>query len=90
MREKAFTLYVDVPPQPAFPMYTLDVQRPDGTFEFSLQVSGEDAKKSVQILVPAGRLTAGDHVILIRGAQTQGDSSGAEVGRVRFSLQYQD
>ena len=88
-REKAYTLYLDVPPQPAYPMYTLDVQKPDGRSEFSLQVSGEEAKKTVQILVPAGRLAAGDYVLRIRGAQTRGDSQGTEVGRVRFTLQYE-
>jgi hypothetical protein len=89
-RNEPFTLYVDVPPQPAFPLYTLDVQSASGAFEFSLPISAEQAKNTVEVFVPAEKLTPGDYAVVIRGAQSQGSGQGTEVGRSRFTLKYAD
>jgi hypothetical protein len=89
-RNQPFTLYVDVPPQPSFPLYTLDVESANGAFAFSLPVTAEEAKNSVQVLVPKDRLAAGDYVMVIRGAASSTDAQGTEVGRARFSLTYID
>lgn len=85
-----FALYVDIPPQPAFPLYTLDVESAAGAFEFSLPVSAEQAQRTVEVLVPAGRLVAGDYVVSIRGKQSQSETSGAEVAQLHFSLAYKN
>jgi hypothetical protein len=86
--DQPFTLYVDVPPQPPFPMYTFDVETTEGASKFSLPVSGEDARKTVLVLVPAGQLLPGDYVVAIRGIDGNGSPSSSEVGKVRFSLKY--
>jgi hypothetical protein len=87
-RGEPFTLYVDIPPEPAFPLYTLDVESAKGAFEFSLPVSAEQAKNTVEVFVPASRLAPGDYAMVIHGSQAQNTSSGVEVGRVRFSVKY--
>jgi len=89
-RDEPFTLYVDVPPQPAFPLYTLDVENASGALEFSLAVSAEEAKNTVQVFVPAARLAPGDYALVIRGAQSQPGGQGSEIGRSRFTLHYAD
>ncbi|HUA00466.1 MAG TPA: zf-HC2 domain-containing protein [Candidatus Aquilonibacter sp.] len=86
-KDTPFTLYVDVPPQPSFPAYSLDVEDAGGAEEFSVPVSGEAAKSTVQIFVPPARLLPGDYVLVIRGGSGEA-SQGPEVGRFRFSLQY--
>jgi Putative zinc-finger len=85
-----FTLYIDIPPQPAFPLYTLDVESAQGAFEFSLHVSAAEAKNTVEVFVPASRLAPGDYAMVIHGSPSQGKTPRVEVGRVRFSLRYSD
>lgn len=88
-RDQPFGLYVDIPPQPRFPLYTLAVETAGGASEFSLPVSAAQARSTVEVFVPGGRLEAGDYEIVIRGEQSQRDG-GTEIGRVRFSLKYTD
>jgi hypothetical protein len=88
-KNESFGLYVDIPPQPVFPLYTLAVEGAGGAFEFSLPVSAAQARNTVEVFVPAGRLDAGDYEIVIRGAQSHRDA-GTEIGRLRFSLKYTD
>lgn len=90
MSGEPFALYVDIPPQPAFPLYTLDVESVAGAREFSLPISAEQAQKTVEVFVPAGRLDAGDYVVSIRGTQSRGGSPGTQVAQLRFSLTYKD
>ena len=85
-----FALYVDIPPQPAFTLYTLDVESATGAFEFSLPVSAEQAQKTVEVLVPAGRLNQGDYVVSIRGAESATGRPGSQVAQLRFSLTYKN
>lgn len=89
VHDHPFGLYVDIPPQPEFPVYTLDVESAGGASEFSLPVSAAQARNTVEVFVPAGRLKPGDYEMVIRGAQSQGNS-GTEIGRLRFSLKYTD
>jgi hypothetical protein len=88
--DQAFTLYVDVPPQPAFPLYTLDVESASGASQFSVPVSADEARNTVQVLVPVGRLAPGDYVMVIRGSASQAGSVATDIGRVRFSVKYSD
>jgi anti-sigma factor RsiW len=87
-RDQPFTLYVDVPPQPGFPLYTLEVESASGASQFSVPVSADAARNTVQVLVPQGRLAPGDYVMVIGGASSQANSSVTEVGRMRFSVKY--
>lgn len=85
-----FALYVDIRPNPSFSRYTCEVENVNGNPAFSVQLSAEEAKNTVQIFVPPARLTPGDYVMVVRGigAPENVQSGGAEVMRSHFSLQY--
>jgi hypothetical protein len=88
--DQPFTLYVDVPPQPAFPLYTLEVESATGAKQFGVSVSADEARSTIQVLVPQGRLAPGDYVMAVRGAGSQPGAALTEVGRMRFSVKYSD
>lgn len=85
-----FSLYLDIPPQSPFPIYTCELENAAGANEFSLQVTAQQAKDTVQLLIPAGRITAGEHVVVVRGSGNilPGGATGVEVARYPFTLAY--
>jgi hypothetical protein len=83
-----FSIDIDVPPQPSFSMYNLEVDNENGTPQFSVPISAEEARKTVQLLVPSYRLAAGQYILVIRGTAGPGGASGTEVLRSRFALEY--
>ena len=87
---RPFALYLDIPPAPNFSSYTCEVQNASGAPSFSLQVPAQDAKNTVQIFVPASRLTPGSYVMVVRGiaAPEEEGSGGVEVMRSHFSFEY--
>lgn len=88
--DRPFALYVDIPPAPNFSLYTCEVENSSGAPEFSLQVSAQEAKNTVQIFVPASRLTPGPYVMIVRGiaAPQEARGGGVEVMRSHFSFEY--
>lgn len=86
--DQPFSLYVDVPPQPPFAMYTLEVQDENGSAQFTLPISAEEARNTVQVLIPPSRLGPGQYALVIRGSSGPNDTHGAEIARYRFSLTY--
>lgn len=88
--DQPFALYLDIRPDPAFSVYTCEVQNASGAPAFSLQVSAQEAKNTVQIFVPASRLTPGSYVMVVRGiaAPQEAQGGGVEVMRSRFSFEY--
>ena len=87
---KAFSLFVDIPPQYKFGSYVCEIQTESGAPEFSVNISAEEAKKSVQLLIPAGRLASGKHVLVVRGLGSPESADADTIGPVRlpFSLEY--
>ena len=85
--DQPFALYLDIPPQPSFPAYRVEVQG-EGRTQFALKVSGQQAKSTVQVLVPASRLRPGQYTLVVRGLSAPDDVQGSEVARYPFSLQY--
>jgi hypothetical protein len=87
---QAFALYLDIRPDPSFALYTCEVENASGAPAFSLQVSAEEAKNTVQIFVPPSRLFPGPYVMVVRGlgASQEAASGGVEVMRSRFSVEY--
>jgi hypothetical protein len=84
-----FALYLDIRPDPAFSVYTCELENASGAPAFSLQVSAQEAKNTVEIFVPASRLTPGPYVMVVRGiAAPQEEHGGVEVMRSRFSFEY--
>ena len=88
--DQPFALYLDIPPDPSFSLYACEVENASGGAAFSLQVSEQEAKNTVQILVPPSQLTPGPYVMVVRGigAPTEAGDGGVEVMRSRFSVEY--
>jgi Putative zinc-finger len=88
--DQAFALYLDIRPDPAFSLYTCEVENTRGVPSFSLQVSAQQAKNTVQVYVPASRLTPGAYVMVVRGiaAPQEARSGGVEVMRSPFSVEF--
>jgi hypothetical protein len=88
--DQPFALYLDIHPDPTFSLYTCEVENASGMPAFSLQVSAQEAKNTVQIFVPASRLTPGPYVMVVRGiaAPQEARSGGVEVMRSHFSVEF--
>ncbi len=87
-KDRPFGLYVDIPPQGAFTYYSVDVQTESGERKIHVQVSPEQAKDTVQILVPSGTLQAGNGTLIIAGHKAQGEPA-TEIARYPFTLQFE-
>ena len=87
---KPFSLFVDIPPKGSYASYVCEFQTESGTPELSLNVSADEAKRTVQLLIPAGRLTSGKHVLIVRGLDSQGKPDADKIGVANypFSLAY--
>lgn len=87
---RPFSLYLDIPPQNEFPIYTCELEDAAGAAEFSLQVTAQQAKDTVQLLIPAGHIPPGKHAVVVRGLQSAsaGETTGVEVARYPFTLAY--
>lgn len=87
--DKPFSLYVDIPARDSFAYYSAAVEMESGGRKFAVPVSREQAKESVQILLPAKTLSPGNYVLVIRGAQNADSATGMEVARYPFVVQRQ-
>ncbi len=89
---KPFSLVIDIPaeiqPHSEFSSYLCEIQNEAGAPEFSLSVSPEEAKRAVELLVPAGRLASGVHVLVVYGLGSPGTPASARmnVADFKFSL----
>jgi len=78
--KQPFTLYVDIPPEPAATSYRAEIVSAAGAVRASYAISAGDAKDTVQLLVPGGKLAAGDYKLIIRGG------GSAEVASYPFTV----
>jgi hypothetical protein len=87
---KPFSFFVDIPPKGSYASYDCEFQTESGTPELSLNISAEEAKRTVQLLIPAGRLASGKHVLVVRGLDSQGklDADKIGVASYPFSVDY--
>jgi hypothetical protein len=82
-----FSLYFDIPPDGHYSSYICVFENSAGNAEFSLNISAEQAKNAVQLLIPSSSLGTGKHVLVVRGLGTQdGAAGGTEVARYPFTL----
>ena len=86
---KPLSFFVDIPPA-NYASYLCEFQSESGTPELSVTVSAADAKRTVQLLIPPGRLAPGKHVLVVRGLDSQGkpDADKMGVASYPFSLEY--
>jgi hypothetical protein len=87
---KQFSLFLDIPPGNQFPYYNCELLAESGKAEFSVKVLSTAAKDTIQLLVPASRLSAGKHVLIVRGSGLLEGAGAAqsEVARYSFILQF--
>lgn len=90
VRPKApFGLYVDIPTNSKFASYVAEVQTENGQARFSVRIPAEQAKETVQLLIPASILASGRYNLVILGIHTADrNEAGDEIARYPFSLQY--
>ena len=83
-----FSLYFDIPPDGHYSSYICEIEDSAGVAEFSLNISAEQAKNAVQLLIPSSSLGPGKHAVVVRGLGTQDDatSNATEVARYPFTL----
>ncbi len=83
-----YSLYFDIPADGNYSSYNCQFQNAAGAREFSLNISAEQAKNAVQLLIPSSSLGTGKHLLVVRGLGTQDGaaSSGTEVARYPFTL----
>ncbi|MGC1167666.1 MAG: hypothetical protein WA785_10460 [Candidatus Acidiferrales bacterium] len=87
---KPFSLYIDIPPEKKFSQYICEVVNASGAIEYSLNISGQEAQNSVQLLMPPATLKPGNYALVVRGLATleAAASSATEVARYPFTLAY--
>ena len=90
VRPKApFGLYVDIPANSKFSSYLAEVETENGQSRFSVRIPAEQAKETVQLLIPASILSSGRYNLVIRGSSTTNQNGATEeIARYPFSLQY--
>jgi len=81
-----FGIFVDIPPQDHFDSYLCEFENESGATELSIAVSSEQAKETVQLLVPASRLGAGTHLLIVRGLKSSQGPGTNKVEVARFPL----
>ena len=84
--QKPFSLAIDIPPGPEFSGYVCEVQAESGPVKFSVNVSADEAKQTVQVMVPPSTLEAGKYVLVVRGYDASQPANKVEVARFPFIL----
>jgi hypothetical protein len=87
---KPFSLYIDIPPEKQFPLYVCELVNASGATEYSLNISGQEAQNSVQLLIPPATLKPGNYAVVVRGLATPEStaSTGTEIARYPFTLAF--
>lgn len=83
--KRPFGIYLDIPAGAGFMSYTCEIRTETGEEKLAVPVSPEQAKDSVQLLVPGGLLSAGKYVVSVRGRK-QADTAEEEIARYPFIL----
>jgi len=85
---RPFSLYFDIPPDEHYSSYICEIVNSAGAAEYSLNISAEQAKNAVQLLIPSSSLGPGKHAVVVRGLGTRDNtaSNATEVARYPFTL----
>lgn len=85
-RDKPFGVFVDIPPSSQFSRYICEVRTDSGDLKFWMNVSLDEAKSTVQLMIPPSQLTPGKYVLVVRGYTSPETGNTAEVARYPFIL----
>jgi len=86
-KKTPFGLYVDIPARTEFSSYTCQVLNESGKSLFSVAVTPEQARDSVQLLIPGATLDSGRYHLVVRGNRTGASAPGEELARLPFAVQ---
>lgn len=84
---KGFLMFVRIPPQSGYSLYTANLYNPAGKLEWSLTIPATTTQDQWPIAVPAADRQAGTYRLVVRGTTTAGASK--EVGEGSFELKIQ-
>jgi hypothetical protein len=84
-----FLLFFDIPPGGRHASYHCVIIAEDGTPQVAIEVSAAQARDTVQLFVPAGRLSVGPNTLVITG-MNGADGTNQEIARYPFVLQGRD
>ncbi len=76
-----FAMYVDIPAEPPYPKYRIDIRNTAGSSRARFDVSAEEGKNTVTLYVPGHTLEPGTYTLLIFGLNEQRES---EIARSRL------
>ena len=85
LKGRSFGIYVDIPAAQSFAYYTVRIKT--ASSQCVVRVSADQAKDTVQVLVPAGTLDGGKAELIISGQAADGHT--VEITRSSFDIQYQ-
>jgi hypothetical protein len=83
--DRPFGIYVDIPSDPSFTRYSADILTESGALKFSVPVSAEQTRDTVQLLIPGALLREGPYNLVVRGYKAE-SSGGQEIARHPFVL----
>ena len=81
-----FLLLFDIPPEHPQDAYLCRIESESGAAIFSITVSAEQAKETVQILVPGSLLQAGHYTLVVRQGGDVHGTSQSFIGQYPFSV----
>jgi hypothetical protein len=84
---KGFLVFVRIPPQSGYSLYTANLYNPAGKLEWSLTIPATAAQDQWPIAVPGADRQAGTYTLVVRGTTTAGASK--EMGQGSFELKIQ-
>ncbi|HWR15367.1 MAG TPA: zf-HC2 domain-containing protein [Terriglobales bacterium] len=87
-KDRPFGLYIDIPAKESFAYYTVDLQTESGQRPVRVQVSAEQAKDTVQILIPAGAIEPGNATLVVEGHAGQ-NPAATEIARYPLTIRFQ-
>lgn len=85
--DSPFGIYLDIPGDPSFTAYRAEVVTQSGAIRFSIPISAEQVKDTVQLLIPGRILEPGQYDLVIRGYKGGSDANAKqEITRHSFVL----
>ena len=74
-RSKAFALYIDIPPEPAYPHYRIEIRDSSDRARVSVPVSAAEARETITVYVPPNTLQSGRNTVVVVGGESSTISS---------------
>ena len=86
--DRAAILELDIPTNGGFTRYDCQLHDASGRLVYEQRVAAADAKRTVHLIVPAGRLRAGNYTLTVLGEQASEQGAASEVERLTFAVEF--